>query len=71
MIQAQLSVYLGPHTARNALRTFSAKALGVEPEQVTREDVPRLLKALHPVLRTLLGAARGDLLIERLTQELA
>jgi hypothetical protein len=54
-IEASLARLLGPNTARSALRTFSKRTLGVEPEVLAESDVPRLLAALRPALRTLLG----------------
>ncbi|BDG09489.1 hypothetical protein [Anaeromyxobacter paludicola] len=66
----QLSVHLGPHTARTALRTFCERALGVAPESVTREQAPRVLEALRPMLKTLLGAAQSEALLDQLRREL-
>jgi hypothetical protein len=65
-----LSVYLGPNTARNALKTFAERSLGLAPEAVTRGDCPRLLEALRPMLKTLLGAAQADALLAKLSREL-
>ena len=70
MIRGQLAVYLGPFTARNAVRTFSKQVLGTNPEDVTPEQVPQLLGALGPALRTLLGEARAKLILEKLRNEL-
>ena len=70
IILQQLSVYLGPHTAKTAIRTFAQRALGVAPEAVTREQAPRLLDALRPALRTLLGSAKCDVVLADLAQEL-
>ena len=66
-----LSQYLGPHTARTALRTFAAKALGKPPEQVTRLETPALLGALKPMLRTLLGADECQAVLDDIGEELA
>ena len=65
-----LAVYLGPHTAKNALRTFSLKALGVAPEEVTPAQAPRLLDALRPALKTLLGAAKCEQVIANMERDL-
>jgi len=65
-----LAVYLGPHTARNAVRTFSERALGRGPETMTPDDVPRLLEALRPMLCTLLGSVQGQGVLERIRSEL-
>jgi hypothetical protein len=68
-IEARLAPLLGPNMARNATRTFSQRALQVDPEALTRADVPRLLAALRPALRTLLGAATTEQLLEEITGE--
>ncbi len=60
-ITARLSEYLGPHTARVAVRTFSARAGG---------SPAALLEALRPMLRTLLGRARAEQLLGDLQREL-
>jgi hypothetical protein len=59
-IAEQLAVHLGPSTARTAVRTFATRALGVQPHEISLADAPRLLEALRPMLRTLLGAAPAD-----------
>jgi hypothetical protein len=60
VIAEALAVHLGPSTARTAVRTFATRALGVAPAEVSLADAPRLLEALRPMLRTLLGAAPAD-----------
>jgi hypothetical protein len=60
VIAEALAVHLGPSTARTAVRTFSTRVLGLAPSQVSLADAPRLLEALRPMLRTLLGAAPAD-----------
>jgi hypothetical protein len=69
-IEARLAPLLGPNMARTATRTFSQRALQVEPEALTRADVPRLLAALRPALRTLLGAVTTEQLLEEIAREL-
>lgn len=54
-IARALATCIGPDTARAVVRTFSDRVLGCRPDQIRPEDVPRLLEALGPVLRTLLG----------------
>jgi hypothetical protein len=68
-IEAKLAPLLGPNMARNATRTFSQNALLLQPEALTAADVPRLLAALRPALRTLLGAITTDQLLEEITRE--
>ena len=57
--------------ARNAVKTFAAKALGRPPEMLVLSDVEPLLRALRPMLRTLLGALEADNVIAHLTKEIA
>jgi hypothetical protein len=66
----QLAFYLGPHTARVAVRTFCESALGMAPEAMKPADLDRLLPALRPMLRTLLGGVHAEDLIAVLHKEL-
>jgi hypothetical protein len=70
VILDRLTPYLGPHTAKNAVKTFSQRALGLPPENVSLSHVPELLAALKPALTTLLGQAACDHLLESLKREL-
>ncbi len=68
-VATRLAEYLGPNTARAAVRTFAQSALGMAPESLRPVDVPRLLTALRPMLRTLLGPAICDDLLASLARE--
>jgi len=68
-IEAKLAPLLGPNMARNATRTFCQRTLQMEPEALKPADVPRLLAALRPALRTLLGAATAEHLLDEITRE--
>jgi hypothetical protein len=68
-IEARLAPLLGPNMARNATRTFCQRSLLIEPGALTTSDVPRLLAALRPALRTLLGAGTAERLLEEITRE--
>jgi hypothetical protein len=68
-IEARLAPLLGPNMARNATRTFSQRSLQLEPEALTVEDVPRLMAALRPALRTLLGAITTEQLLDEISRE--
>jgi hypothetical protein len=70
VIRDHLAVSLGPHTARNAVKTFAARALRKAPEDLTLDDVPALLAALRPMLRTLIGADACDEFVVEIRQEL-
>ena len=63
VIADALTVHLGPSTARTAVRTFASRA-GLSVEALSPADAPRLLEALRPMLRTLLGATPADDVLE-------
>lgn len=69
-IAARLARYLGPHTGRVAVKTFAQKALGRGPETLTRADVPKLVDALRPMLRTFVGREHCELVLAQMTREL-
>ena len=54
IIREQLARYLGPFTAANAVKMFAKQVLSTDPDNVTNGQVPALLEALGPMLRTLL-----------------
>jgi hypothetical protein len=64
-----LAGYLGPHMAKNAVKTFAQKALGRPPETLILADIEPLLRALKPMLRTLMGAQQAEAIVARLTRE--
>jgi hypothetical protein len=70
IIVARLAPLLGPNTAGVALTTF-CRRLARDPEALAPEDVPQLLAALRPMLRTLVGRVRAEALLEQLARELA
>jgi hypothetical protein len=71
VIADRLAVYLGPHTGRVAVKTFAQKALGRGPETLTQADVPALEQALRPMLRTLVGGARAELVLAEIRRDVA
>jgi hypothetical protein len=70
VLRDRLAVYLGPHTARSALRTFADKTLRTAPEQMSAAEARRLVEALRPMLKTLVGAAQCDRIVTQLNIEL-
>jgi hypothetical protein len=68
-VQRRLAIYVGPHTARISIKTFSQKALGVAPEEVTPAQLPALLEALRPLVRSMLGETQGEHLVTLLMAE--
>lgn len=71
VVRDQLTHYLGPYTSKNAVRMMAKQALSLEPEQVTIEQVPMLLEALGPTLRTLLGKVCAEQVLEEIRLTLA
>ena len=69
-IAARLAVHLGAHTSKIAVKTFSIQALGRGPETLTVADVPVLQQALRPMLRTLIGRAKCEIVLEQMSKEL-
>ena len=69
-IADSLAVYLGPHTARVAVRTFAQRALGRGPDSVVPADAPALLEALGPVLRAFVGKERTASVLASIAEEL-
>jgi hypothetical protein len=70
VIAAALAVYVGPETARSAVRTFADRVLGRRADQVTAAEAPRLVESFRPMLRTLLGEGPAEHLIRELTETL-
>lgn len=70
VLRDRLAVYLGPHTARTALKTFADKKLNMTPEQMTASDARQLVEALRPMLKTLVGAAQCERIVSQLNLEL-
>jgi hypothetical protein len=68
-IALRLGRYLGPHTGRVAVKTFALRGLGRGPETLTVDDVPAMNEALRPMLRTLLGKQRCELVVQHILQE--
>ncbi len=69
-IAIKLGAYLGPHTGRVAVKTFAQRALGRGPETLTLADWPKLEASLRPMLRTLVGGARAELVLAEIRREL-
>jgi hypothetical protein len=52
-----------------AVKTFALRGLGRGPETLTVEDIPAMNDALRPMLRTLLGKQRSELVVQHILQE--
>lgn len=71
VVRERLAQYLGPFTAKNAVQMTSRQAAGTDADHVTRGQVPAVLDALGPMLRTLLGKATADKVTDEIRKELA
>jgi hypothetical protein len=58
-----------PTIAERAVKTFAQRALGLSAEALTVADVPALAQALKPMLRTLLGKQRGEVVAQQIMRE--
>jgi len=69
-IAERLAKFIGRHTGRVAVKTFSLKALGRGPETLTVADWPKLEAALRPMLRTLVGSTRAEAVLRQIREEI-
>jgi hypothetical protein len=70
IIADHLAVYLGAHTAKVAVKTFTQKAFGRGAETLTPADMPKLFDALRPMMNTLIGRNKCESVIHKLRVEL-
>jgi hypothetical protein len=70
IVYRQLVHYLGPHTTRTALKAFCHKAVGKQPDALTVDDMPAVLSALRPMMRTLIGIEECEEVLAQLHFEL-
>ncbi len=70
VVRTHLSAYLGPFTSKNAVQMVAKQALKADADQVTREQIPALLDGLGPTLRTLLGKAGAEKVVDEIRREL-
>lgn len=68
-IASRLATYLGPHTGRAAVKTYTQKALGRGAETLQCADVPAVVEALRPMLKTFLGRERSDVVLRLIQKE--
>lgn len=71
VLRTKLSQYLGPFTAKNAVQMVAKQAAGTDADSVTRAQMPALIEALGPTLRTLLGKATAEKVANDIRTELA
>jgi hypothetical protein len=70
VVRAHLAQYLGPFTAKNAVQMVAKGSLATDADHLTLAQVPSLLQALGPTLRTLLGKEGAEKVIAQIRKEL-
>lgn len=70
VVREHLAVYMGAFTSRNAVQLMARQLAGTAPEALTLAQIPALLDALGPMLRTLLGKAGADKVVGEVRWEL-
>jgi hypothetical protein len=70
ILRNALKPYLGPFTSAHAVQLAAKTTFGTVLEHVTPSDVPMLLEALGPMLRTLLGKESAERLAAQISKEL-
>ncbi len=70
VVREELSRYLGPFTSRNAVQMMAKQSAGAAPDSLTLAQIPALLEALGPMLRTLLGKGGADKVVEEIQWKL-
>lgn len=70
VVREQLTPYLGPFTSKNALQMVAKQTLGTDADHVQLSHIPRLLEALGPTLRTLLGKEGAAKVADQIRKEL-
>jgi hypothetical protein len=71
VVREHIARYLGPFTSKTAVQMMAKQKLGTDPDRVTREQVPALLEALGPTLRTLLGKGGAETVVAEIAKELS
>lgn len=70
VLRAQLAQYLGPFTSKNAVQMVARQTFSIDADALQLTQVPRLLDALGPTLRTLLGKDGAEKVAAQIRKEL-
>lgn len=68
-VYQRLTAFIGPNVARMSVRTFAQKAVGVAAEDVRPNEAPKLVAALRPLLRSMLGEEPAERIVKQLSAE--
>ena len=72
VVRTHIARYLGPFTAKTAVQMMAKQSLGIaDVDKLSREQVPALLDALGPTLRTLLGTSGAETVVAEIKRELS
>ena len=71
VVRERLAPFLGPHTAKTAVAMTAKRDLGADADHLSPQQVPALLEALAPILRTLMGKEQAGRLIDSIQKELS
>jgi hypothetical protein len=70
VVRAQLAPYLGPFTSKNAVQMVAKQAIGTDADHLQLTHIPKVLDALGPTLRTLLGKDGAAKVVAQIKEEL-
>lgn len=70
VVRARLASYLGPFTSRNAVQMVAKQTIGTDADHLQLTHIPKVLDALGPTLRTLLGKDGAAKVVAQIKEEL-
>ena len=62
-IIAKLSVHLGPHVAKMALKSFARKVAVPNQEHLTAAHIPDLIHDIRPMLNVMIGKGPSEVVV--------
>jgi hypothetical protein len=71
IVRQKLGLYMGPFTAKNAVQMGSKLIAGTDADRLTRAQIPALIDAIGPTLRTLLGKTAAEKVAAEIRAELS
>lgn len=70
VVRDKLAQYLGPFSSKTSVQMMAKQTFGIDADSLTAAQIPALLEALGPTLRTLLGKPGAERVAEQIVQEL-
>jgi len=68
-VAERLAPYLGEFNAQVWVKVVAQRNLGIEPEDLSAEDLAPLLDGLRPSLTTFMGRSAADDLLKKVSRE--